>query len=373
MIRGSAGALVRVLTCRLGLMVGLGSVAGLVVGGAPRAAYAAESAASPEAETTPASDAPSEATMQEARLHFGNGVELLQATPPNYQDAYRQFQLAYDKSGKNWKVLGNLGLCALKLERDGEALAHYEHYLEQGGAEIDADERASIEREVLLLRGNMATLRVSSPEPGARVSVSRKGSEAPAQLYDLGAEGAEIGVRSGELTVTATAGDKSESWQVVLSASETKSHEFSFTPKTDAAPAAATSALPAEKSGPSTLQIIGYSTAGVGVAALVGGVITGVLAKSKESDAADSCIENVCSEDTEAEFDGAADLAMISNILFVSGGVLAATGITLVIVGAGQDSGETALAPPSRHARSAARPRLALTPTLGGVVASGHF
>lgn len=308
--------------------------------------------------------------MQEARLHFGNGVELLQATPPNYQDAYRQFQLAYEKSGGNWKVLGNLGLCALKLERDGEALAHYEHYLAEGGTEIDADERASIEREVLLIRGNMATLSLSSTNPSARVSVSRKGSDAPAQLYDVGADGAEIGVRSGELTVTASAGEKTEVWQVVVSPSETKSHDFTFSPKVDAAPVAATSSVP-EKSGPNTLQIIGYSTAGVGVAALVGGVITGVLAKSKESEAADTCIENVCEESTEAEFDSAADLAMISNILFISGGVLAATGVTLVIVGAGQDSGETALVRGRRE--SSARPRLAISPTLGGLMASGHF
>lgn len=344
----------------------------MVLGAVPRAGLAAEPEA-PSAEAEPPPDPAAEATMQEARLHFTNGVELLQANPPSYQDAYRQFQLAYEKSGKNWKVLGNLGLCALKLERDGEALQHYEQYLAQGGSEIDADERASIEREVLLMRGNMATLRVSSPEPGTRVSVSRKGSDAPAQLYDVAAEGAEIGVRAGELTITASSGEKSESWQVVLSASETKNHEFTFAPKADAAPAGATGATPAEKSGPSTLQIIGYSTAGVGVAALVGGVITGVLAKSKESDAADSCINGICAEATEDEFDSAADLAMISNILFISGGVLAATGVTLVIVGAGQGSSEAALAPRSLHAQRAARPRLAVTPTLGGLVASGHF
>src|ERR1041384_2551839 len=65
-----------------------------------------------------------EKISDEAKLYFKNGVELIQQSPPNYQDAYYQFKLAYEKSG-SWKVLGNLGLCALKLERDGEALPAY--------------------------------------------------------------------------------------------------------------------------------------------------------------------------------------------------------------------------------------------------------
>src|SRR5262245_21338337 len=56
-----------------------------------------------------------EAISEEAKLYFANGVELLQDQPPNYTDAYYQFKLAYEKSG-SWKVLGNLGLCAMKLE-----------------------------------------------------------------------------------------------------------------------------------------------------------------------------------------------------------------------------------------------------------------
>jgi len=62
-----------------------------------------------------------EKISEEAKLYFQNGVELVQNQPPNYQDAYYQFKLAWDRS-HSWKVLGNWGLCALKLERDGEAI-----------------------------------------------------------------------------------------------------------------------------------------------------------------------------------------------------------------------------------------------------------
>lgn len=285
-------------------------------------------------EPTPAT---SEASVQEARLYFGNGVELLQADPPNYQDAYPQFQLAYEKSGQSWKVLGNLGLCALKLERDGEALAYYQRYLDQGGEQIDAEERRSIEREILLARGNMATLRLSTERPGVRVTVERQGSSVPAQIYEFDGQSLELGVRSGQLTLTAREGENSESWQVLLGAGESAEYSFTFAPpEPTAAPAAATAPSPAEveqRRGATPLQIAGYATAGVGVAALVGGGVSGILAKQQESDAKDTCIEGVCAESTEGDLDAASDLAVLANALLIGGGVLTATGVTLVIVG----------------------------------------
>ena len=78
-----------------------------------------------------------DAIPEEAKLYFKNGVELIQSQPPNYQDAYYQFKLAWEKS-KSWKVLSNWGVCALKLERDGEAIWAYTEYLKQ--KEIDPDD-----------------------------------------------------------------------------------------------------------------------------------------------------------------------------------------------------------------------------------------
>src|SRR6187402_2082632 len=103
---------------------------------------AATTEGSPTSASTPTAE-----ELATAKMHFANGVELLQASPPNYQDAFRQFQLAYQKTHGSWKVMGNLGLCALKLERDGEALSYYQGYLKDGGDQIDPDERSHIERE----------------------------------------------------------------------------------------------------------------------------------------------------------------------------------------------------------------------------------
>lgn len=290
-------------------------------------------------------DPAAEKTLAEARMHFENGVSLLQATPPNYQDAHQQFLLAYEKSGKRWSILGNLALCSLNLERDGEALAYYEAYLDQGGAEIDPAERASIEREMLLIKGNMAQVELTSSQPGTKVSVRREGSSAPAQLYAVGAEGAKLGLRAGQLQITATAGDKTETWPVVLSAGDAKSHAFAFAPPPEAAaPVAAAPAAtqPEPDRGPSPVRTAGFITGGVGVAALIGGIVTGVMTTQKENDARAQCVGSICAEAAQDDFQAAADLAMVTNILLIGGGVLTATGVTLVIVGGKKQSRETA-------------------------------
>lgn len=298
--------------------------------------YAQEQSAS-TADGAPA--AVSDSDLATARLHFGNGVDLISESQPNYQDGYQQFLLAYEKSGGSWKVLGNLGLCALKLERDGEALSYYKEYLEKGKDEVDPEERKNIEKEVLIIEGSLTSVQIESSDPTARITVQRQGSTAPAQIYTLTDGKADLMLRSGQLMVKARAGGKELLWQPVLSSGDHVSYVFDFSdPPTVVAPVAATKATSgpdtnAQHSGKSSaLQTTGYITAGVGLLAVVGGAVTGVISQSKEKKAVDSCINQVCLEATEGDFDKAKQLSTVANVLFISGGVLAATGVTLVIV-----------------------------------------
>ena len=51
---------------------------------------------------------------EEARTHFAAGVALLQdPKEPRYEEAYREFKAAY-AAAPSYKILGNLGLCAMK-------------------------------------------------------------------------------------------------------------------------------------------------------------------------------------------------------------------------------------------------------------------
>ena len=317
-----------------------------------------------------------EAISEEAKLYFRNGVELIQGSPPNYQDAYYQFKLAYEKS-KSWKVLGNLGLCSFKLERDGEALDAYNEYLKSGGAEIDPDERKALERDVLVITGNSAAVNLASSVPEVEIIDSRAGSSVPPQTYKFQGGTLALRLRAGTHTLTATTPDgKQERWEVQLSPGKTVEHQFNFggaavavvPPPGSPQPGEPAPAPVDEGGGGSPLRTVGFVALGVGGAALIGGVVTGIMAKGKEDDATSRCVDKVCPSSAEKDFDSASSLAGISTALYIGGGVLAAAGVGLVVFGGGGKE-----SPPA----AARAPKLELSPYLGptgaGVFASGAF
>jgi hypothetical protein len=341
---------------------------GLSVAGAPLPAYAQEK------------------ISPEARAYFRNGVELLQSEPPNYQDAYYQFKLAFEKS-QSWKVLGNLGLCAVKLERDGEALAFYEEYLRRGGKQINKDEREAIERDMLLIKGNGATLTLTSKISNLKIQDSRSGSVAAPQSHELTGGKKELFLRAGAHRLTATTSEgRSLVWEVSIEPGSSSSHEFDFDAPTAAAaaPVASTAApvaspsAAAEASPPgvrstssghnNTLATIGFVTAGVGIAGLGGGIVTGLMSNSKEKSAQAKCnsVTKVCDPSAEPLFDDARTFASASTVLLIGGGALTAVGIGLII-------GGYASSPSSEQTAQ----HLQLVPVLsgnsGGVVAMGTF
>jgi hypothetical protein len=220
----------------------------------------------------------SRAGQDAAKRYFQNGVELITAAEPNYQDAYYQFQLAYGESSKSWKVLGNLGLCALKLERDQEAVSYYDLYLEKGGAEINQDERNAIEQDLLLLRGNLASVRITSKIPDLKLIDRRAGSQAPAQSYALSGGVINLELRAGNHTITATSAGKQLSWEVVLEPKTSSSHDFDFEARLEPTAAIATPAAPSSQqrdsgssAGSSGLRVPGYVALVTGAAVAAAG------------------------------------------------------------------------------------------------------
>ena len=77
----------------------------------------------------------------EARRQFRAGVQLMEDPGgPRWEEAYRAFKAAF-RASPSPKILGNLGLCAMKLERDGEAIAAYKRYLAEVGAVAPAERK----------------------------------------------------------------------------------------------------------------------------------------------------------------------------------------------------------------------------------------
>jgi len=288
-----------------------------------------------------------DAISEEAKAYFKNGVELIQEQPPNYQDAYYQFRLAYEKS-KSWKVLGNLGLCSFKLERDGEAIQYYTDYLKGGGNDIDPEERSALQRDLLVLNGNSAGVTMGSTTGELDITDSRAGSSAPPQSYRLEGGKLTLRLRAGTHTLTATHAGKTLRWEVALSPGRTDTHDFDFSDQAAAASAAPAPAPPAPaaasnapippppeppSSAISPVRTIGFVTAGVGVAALAGGVVVGLMAKGKESDAQGMCRDTLCPASAESKFDSAKSMATLSNVFVIGGGALTAAGIGMIVFG----------------------------------------
>ncbi|HSY25110.1 MAG TPA: hypothetical protein VK841_23455 [Polyangiaceae bacterium] len=117
-----------------------------------------------------------------------------------------------------------------------------------------------------------------------------------------------------------------------------------------AAPALAAEVTPAPKEPPSTppdrtsgsngsgLRTAGWVTAGAGVAGLAVGAVFGLIAKSKNDEALsnDGCTGTVClGPNAQAGASASSDAnsaATISTVAFIAGGVVAATGLALVLL-----------------------------------------
>jgi len=157
---------------------------------------------------------------EEARMHFAAGVALLQdPKAPRYEEAYREFKAAYAAS-PSYKILGNLGLSAMKIERDAEAINAYETYLKEAGPELTAREREQIQRDLLTLKAGMVKVTVSSDPPGAMIVDARTPIEGQdvRNTYGPLLTPLELSLRHGHHVITARlSGYPDQQWEVEAS------------------------------------------------------------------------------------------------------------------------------------------------------------
>ncbi len=155
----------------------------------------------------------------EARQHFRRGVGLLRASGgPQYQEAYVAFKAAHAASPSP-KILGNIGLCAMKLERDGEAIEAYERYLSESAA-VSKKEAAQIISDLVKLKGRVARLRLTFDPPDVTVVDERQRDDGPPIVneYEVKYGRLALGVRMGRHRITVQrAGYEPESWELETS------------------------------------------------------------------------------------------------------------------------------------------------------------
>ena len=102
----------------------------------------------------------------EARARFSAGVNLLKDPDgPRYEEAYREFKAAY-ASSPSYKILGNLGLCAMKLERDDEAIRRVREVPRAGEGPRILPEIAQVKTDLQTLKAGVVYVSVASDPPG---------------------------------------------------------------------------------------------------------------------------------------------------------------------------------------------------------------
>jgi hypothetical protein len=228
---------------------------------------------------------------EEARTHFAAGVALLQdPKAPRYEDAYREFKAAYAAS-PSYKILGNLGLCAMKIERDAEAIDAYEKYLKAAGPELSPPERQQAERDLLTLKAGVVTVTVSSDPPGASIEDVRTPIEGNdvRNAYGQATAPLTLGLRRGHHVITARLdGYVDQRWEFEASGTTLPPHVFTMAKVESALPAAPRETT-ATRPVPTAAWVSGAVTLGLATA----GVVFGIAALQVHSDFnADNAVYN---------------------------------------------------------------------------------
>jgi hypothetical protein len=312
----------------------------------------------------------------EARARFTAGVNLLKDPDgARYEEAYREFKAAYAAS-PSYKILNNLGLCAMKLERDDEAIAAYEKYLEEGKDQLEEAIVKQVKIDLQTLKAGIVHVNVSANQPGYTiidVRVPVRG-ERITNAYGPFDKPTRIGVHQGSHQMTARlAGFPDVTWEFDTTGGprEVSEHAFEFK-------AAPVGVAQGADTGPKTVRVRQRpipSSVWIGAAATgalaVGSAVVGVLALGKHSDYQSA---NDGHDPTNAQSlkDSGQTLNIVGDVLL--GGAVVAGGVTAVLYFTRPSVEVDAPAGTSPEAKRT-KPPVRLTPQVGahggGLAVSG--
>jgi hypothetical protein len=258
-----------------------------------------------------------------ARKHFMAGVAYLQDQEgERYEEAYAEFKAAFELSHSP-KVLGNIGLCAMKLERDGEAVAAYTRYLAEV-PDIDPDERAQIARDVETLTASASRVTILVHQRGATLYDTRfpvRGANI-SNVYTPVVGKNQYVVRPGHHLITLKIdGRDRAAWEVTAAAGAVMEHDFVIQDIVEAAPSTR-----------APLRVAPLVLTGVGAATLAAGTVVGLVALGKVHDLEKTCPNDTCAPEAYPEVGRVRTWVRTTDYLFLAGGILTAGGITWLLL-----------------------------------------
>jgi hypothetical protein len=273
------------------------------------------------------------------------------------------YRTAHDKFRRAHQLvrLTTTGLfTARSLEKLGRLVEASELYLEVTRMTVaddaPAQHRSAIDeartgRDALLPRIPKLTISVERSADGTfaaeEVSVTLDGEPLPAALL-----GVKRPTDPGKHTVVATISDTEKHAAVTLAEGQDERVVLKLDSgqKSDARTQQSQSQPPTPEpgadSGTHAMTILGWVAVGVGGAGLIVGAVGTGLAASKKGELDDGCVDNKCLPPLHDDVDSYQTLRIMSSVGFIAGGVLAVTGIVLIIA-APDGSDQAALNRPS--------------------------
>jgi hypothetical protein len=269
----------------------------------------------------------------EARKEFDIGVKLLQDPDgARYEEAHRAFKRAYAASPSP-KILLNLGICAMKLERDSEALWALQEHLAKV-ADIDPQVRSQVETDIATLEGGMVKLDLSISPSGATVEDERipvSGSRI-LNVYGPLAGPLDVGIRAGRHQLRiALAGHETVTLSFEAEPGKPIARQIELVPVAEPQEPAVTPLAPEPpapaptSSGP---NVVAFVMVGVTAALAIGTAVTGGLALAKAGEF-DEVNDGTQVEEAQARRDGAQTLNIATDILL---GLTAASAVVTVVL-----------------------------------------
>lgn len=291
-------------------------------------------------------------TLLAAALAFVPGRALAQAGDPataealfaagraafesgDYDSACAKFAESHRLDPAAGTVI-NLAACN---ERRGRLASAWQNWLEAlSMLRPDDERRPGVEKRKADLEARLPRLEVRlAPGSPAGVAVSRDGVALGSAAF-----GVPLPVDPGPHRIEVTAQNRApRAYDVnaeegrLLDLVVEPGAPLSTAPTPKAPAQAASKSAPREDSGGGTTRVIGYTAAGVGLVGIGVGAVTGLLALDRKQTIVDTCEKHgdryACPSQGVDAADSGKTLATVSSIATISGLVLAATGVVLVL------------------------------------------
>lgn len=296
------------------------AIAALVTACAVLPAFSVVLPSTANAQTAKATPSPADVT--EAKARFEKGSNLFKAD--KYGEALEEFRASYTRVNSPNSHL-YIARCLVKLNKLVDAYLEFEKVSAEastaGEKYAQTGETAKTERDELNAKIALVSVTVSSPEPGAKLTIG--GTEVPQDRW-----GSPFPATPGSVEVRLEAPGKPAATQSIsANAGESKSATIAF-----AAPETGGNQDTGKSGGMSGMRIGSFVAAGVGVAGFALFAIEGSASQKTYDQLKQDCPSGPCPTDRADDIDKGKTQQMLANIGLAVGAVGIAAGATLFVL-----------------------------------------